>query len=209
MLRVLLVFPGERESGNSPDPGALRVWRGKVPNPADPDQGPALMGLRISPAQPAIDRVTRAEDGGCLLIRNLVGNQIGCVGIHQHVLGMSALCFNSCALQIVTEHSAAALAPFAAPARGLNPGGPHAVAHLSRGDVRGHANNLADRLVAEDSGEWSRQVSERLMYVGVADAACMHLHEHLVRSGLRLRNVFDLPRTAHSGNDGGLHNTSS
>src|SRR6266849_11097271 len=43
------------------------------------------------------------------------------------------------------------------------------------------------------------------MDVGVADAACMHLHEHLIRAGLRLRNVFDLPRTAHSGNDRSLH----
>jgi hypothetical protein len=42
----------------------------------------------------------------------------------------------------------------------------------------------------------SQQVSEGLMYVGVADAACMHFHEHLLGSGLRLRNIFDLPRTA-------------
>src|SRR5712691_6450308 len=110
------------------------------------------MGLRICPAQPAIDRVTRAEYGGCLLIRNLVGNQIGCVGIHQHVLGMSALCISSGALQIGTEHSAATLAPFAAAARGLNPGGTHAVPYLSCGNVGSHGNNLADRFVAEDSG---------------------------------------------------------
>src|SRR5437867_6867669 len=63
------------------------------------------------------------------------------------------------------------------------------------------------------TGSWPRirgngpGKSERLMDVGVADAAGMHLHEHLIRSGLRLRNVFDLPRTAHSGNDGGLHIT--
>src|SRR5215472_2684637 len=163
------------------------------------------MRLRISPAQPAIHCVTRAEDGCCLLIRNLVGNQIGCGGIHWHVLGMSALCFNACALQIGTEHSAATLAPFASSTRGLNPGGTHAVPHLSRGDVGGHGNNLADRLVAEDSGEWSGQVSKRLVYVGIADAACMHLHEHLIGSGLRLRNIFDLPRTAHSGNNRSLH----
>lgn len=49
------------------------------------------------------------------------------------------------------------------------------------------------------------QVSERLMCVGVADAARMHLHKHLVRSGLRLRNVFDLPRTVYNGSDRSLH----
>src|SRR5439155_9474566 len=133
----------------------------------------------------------------------------GCIGIHQHVLGVSTLCLNASTLQIRTEHFAATLAPCAAPASGLNPGGTHAVAHLSRCDVGSHGNDLAARLVAGDSGKWSGQVSERLMDVGVADAAGMHLHEHLIRSGLRLRNVFDLPRTANSGNDGGLHNTSS
>src|ERR1700756_5264387 len=122
---------------------------------------------------------------------------------------MSALCISSCALQIGTEHSAATLAPFAAPASGLNPSGTHTVANLSRGHVGSHGNNLADRLVAEDSGEWSGQVSERLVHVGVADAACMHLHEHLICFGLRLRNFFDLPRTVHSSSDRSLHNTSS
>src|SRR6266478_830559 len=43
------------------------------------------------------------------------------------------------------------------------------------------------------------------MDVSVADAACMHLHQHLIGSGLRLRNVFDLPRTAHSRNDCSFH----
>jgi hypothetical protein len=39
---------------------------------------------------------------------------------------------------------------------------------------------------------WSGKVSECLMSVGVANAACVHLHEDLIRSGLRLRNVSDL-----------------
>jgi len=47
------------------------------------------------------------------------------------------------------------------------------------------------------------------MDVGVTDAACMHLHQHLIGAGLRLRNFFDLPRTVHRGNDRSLHNTSS
>src|SRR5437868_13430257 len=167
------------------------------------------MRLGIGPAQSAIDGVTRTENGRRLLIRKLVRNQIGCVGVHRHVLGVSALCLTSGALHVGTEHSAATLAPFAATASGLNPGGTHEVTDLPRGDAWGHGNNLANRLVAQDSREWSGQVSERLMYVGVTDAACMHLHEHLIGSGLRLRNLLDLPRTAHSGNDGSLHDTSS
>src|SRR6516225_10875134 len=109
------------------------------------------MRLRISPAEPAVDCITGAEDRGCLLIGNLVGNEIRCVGLHQHVLGVSALCLDSCALQIGTEHFAAALAPFAAPAGGLNPGGTHAVAYFPRRDVGSHGNDLAHWLVAQDS----------------------------------------------------------
>src|SRR5271167_4220623 len=191
------------------EPCGFRVLHCQVPKPADPENSHPLMRLGIGPAEPAADCITSTKDWGCLLIGNLVGNKVGCVGIHQHVLGVSALCLNPCSLQIGTEHSAATLAPFTAPASGLNPSGTHTVAHLSRGDVGSHSNDLADRLVAEDSGEWSGQVSERLMDVGVADAAGMHLHEHLIRSGLRLLDVFDLPRTAHSGNYGSLHNTSS
>jgi hypothetical protein len=91
----------------------------------------------------------------------------------------------------------------------LNPGGTYTIADGSRGDVGSHSNDLADWLMAEDSGERSGQVSERLMDVGITDAAGMHLHEHLVGAGLRLRNFSDLPRSAHSGNDSSLHNTSS
>src|ERR1700676_2491193 len=187
----------------------FRVLHCQMPKPANPQHGHTLVRLRIGPAGATIDRVTRTEDRGCLLIGNLVGNKVGCLGIHQHVLGMSALCLNRCTLQIGTEHSAATLAPFAAPAGGLNPSGTPTIADLSRGNVGSHGHDLADRLVTEDSGEWSGEVSERLVYIGVADAACMHLHEQLIGSGLRLRNVFDLPRTVHSGNDGSLHNTSS
>src|SRR5256884_5863225 len=131
------------------------------------------MWLRIGPAEPAIDRVTSAEDRGRLLIGILVEYRVSCVGIHQHVLGVSPVCLNSCALQIGTKHSAATLAPFAAPASGLNPGGTHAVADLSRGDVGSHGNDLADRLVAEDSGGWAGQVAERLGDVGVGEAALL------------------------------------
>jgi hypothetical protein len=46
------------------------------------------------------------------------------------------------------------------------------------------------------------------MYIGVADAAGMHFHEYLVGSGLRLWNVFDLSRTAYSGNDCSFHEIS-
>src|SRR5579864_8617906 len=109
------------------------------------------MRFGIRPAETAIDRVTGAEDRSRLLIGNLVRNQVGGVGIHRHVLGVSALRLNSCALQIGTEHSAAALAPFAAPTCGLNPCCAHAVAYFSRRDVGSHGDDFADRLMTEDA----------------------------------------------------------
>src|ERR1700682_2073147 len=104
------------------------------------------MRLGIGPAESAVDGVTRAEDRGRLLIGNLVWNQVGGVGIHQHVLGVTALYIEPRALHVGTEHPAAALAPFAAPTRGLNPCGARTVAYLSRCDVGSHGDDLADRL---------------------------------------------------------------
>src|SRR5580700_7945587 len=156
------------------------------------------MRLWVGPAEPAIDGVTGAEDRGRLLIGNLVRNQVGSVGIHQHVLGVTALYIDPRALHIGTEHPAATLAPFAAAAGGLNPCGADAVADLSRCDVGSHGDDLADRLVPEDSRKLSWKVSESFMHVGIADAARVHLHQHLVGAGLRLGHVFDLPRTTHS-----------
>ena len=68
---------------------------------------------------------------------------------------------------------------------------------------------LADRLVTEDSRKWSWKVSKCLVDVGIADATCAHLHQHLTGSGLRLRDIFDLPRTAHGGYDRSFHGASS
>src|SRR5215472_4902675 len=52
-------------------------------------------------------------------------------------------------------------------------------------------------------------MSEGLVDIGVTDAACAHLHQHLTGPGLRLRNILDLPRTALGGYDGGFHRASS
>src|SRR5947199_9134662 len=135
-------------NGDGLEACGFRVLHCEMPKAADPEHSHALMRLRIGPAEAAIDRITRAKDGGCLLIGNLVRNEISCVVIHQHELGVPALCPIACALQIRTEHFAPTLAPFAATASGLNPGGADAVANLSRGNAGSHGNNFADRLVA-------------------------------------------------------------
>src|SRR5262249_58607861 len=124
-----------------------------MPKPPDSKYGHALVWLRIGPAEPAINGVPGAEDRCGLLVGNLVRNQVRSVGVHQHVLGVTALRFTPRALQIGAEHPATALAPFAASAGGLNPCVAHSVAYLPRGHVRSRGNDLADRLVAQSSGE--------------------------------------------------------
>jgi hypothetical protein len=87
----------------------------------------------------------------------------------------------------------------------LNPCGAYAVTYLPGGDVGSHGRDLAYRLVTEDSGKWSWDVAEGFVNVGIADATCAHLHQHLTGCGLRLRNILDLPRTVHGGHDGGFN----
>src|SRR2546430_17534492 len=98
------------------------------------------------------------------------------VRIHQHVLGVTAFYIEPRDLQIGTKHPAAALAPFAAPARGLNPCGAHAIPYFPRNDARAGRNDLADRFVAQNSREWAGDVTQSFVHVGVANAACVHLH---------------------------------
>ena len=50
------------------------------------------------------------------------------------------------------------------------------VAYLASGYIRSHGDDLAHWLVAEDSRKLSWKVSKRLVHIGVADAACVHLH---------------------------------
>src|SRR5438067_2801573 len=140
-----LIFIGGVRNCDGLESCSFRVLHCQVPKPADPEHGHALMGLGISPAESAIDCVTGAEDRGCLLVGNLFGNQIGGVSTHQHVLRVTTLYIDPRGLQIRTEHLATALAPLAASTCGLNPCGAHAVAYLSRGDVRGDGNDLAGR----------------------------------------------------------------
>src|SRR5215468_3485362 len=126
-----------------------------MPKPADSKYGYALVRLRIGPAEPAINGISGAEDRCGLLVGNLLRNQVRSIGVHQHVLGVTALHLAPRALQIGAEHPAAALAPFAASARGLNPCRPDAVACLASGYIRSHGDDLADWLVAKDSRKFS------------------------------------------------------
>src|SRR5262249_54343735 len=155
--------------------------------PADSKYGHALVRLRIGPAEPAINGIPGAKDRRRLLVGNLVGNQVCSVGIHHHVLGMTALRITSRALQIRAEHPAATLAPFAASAGGLDPCRADTVTYLASGHIWSQADDLAHRLVAKDARKLSGKVSKRLVHIGVANAARLHLHQRLTWSWLRLR----------------------
>jgi hypothetical protein len=65
----------------------------------------------------------------------------------------------------------------------LDPCRTRAVANLPRRNLSSHGNDLADWLVAQDSGKYSGEMSECEVYVGVTDTTCMHLHQHLIGPG--------------------------
>src|SRR5262252_4492273 len=176
-----------------------------MPKPPDSKYGHALVRLRIGPAEPAINCISGAKDRCGLLVGNLVGNQVCSVGVHQHVLRVTAWRITPCALQIRAEHPAAALAPFAASAGGLNPCRADAVARLPSGHIWSQGDDLAHRFVAKDPRKLTGKVSKGLVHIGVADPARVHLHQDLAWPRLRLRNIFDLPGTAYGGYDRGFH----
>src|ERR1700732_127938 len=118
--------------------GSFRILHGEVPEAADAENGDALVRLGVGPAQSAPHRIPRAEDRSGLLVRHILWNQEGTIGIHGHVLGVTALQIDPRVFLIGTEIPAAALAPFAAPAGGLNPGSAYAIAHFSCGNARSH-----------------------------------------------------------------------
>jgi len=137
---------GKWRSSQSP---LLRVLHCKVSQAADSKYGHgARAGWGSAQPQPAVDRVARAEDRRCLLRRKPYRESDRLRRHSSACTRRARLCLNSCALHVGTEHSATTLAPFAAPAGGLNPGGTHAVAHLPRRDVGSHGNDLAHWLVA-------------------------------------------------------------
>src|SRR5258708_37303786 len=101
---------------------SFRILDSQVPEAADAEHGDPFVRFGVSPAQAAPHRIARAEYRGGLLVRDIVWNQEGTIGIHGHVLGVTALEIHPSVLLIGAESPAAALAPFTTPTGGLNPG---------------------------------------------------------------------------------------
>src|ERR1700740_2860200 len=129
--RIILSLSGECEIAMVSKPAAFAYCTARCPSPPLPSTGHALVRLRIGPAEPAINRIPGAKDRRGLLVGDLVGNQGSSVGVHRHVLGVTALRISPRAFQIGAEHPAATLAPFAASTGGLNPCRADAVADLA------------------------------------------------------------------------------
>src|SRR5260370_28366227 len=95
--------------------GRFRILHGEVPEAADAEHRDALVWLGVGPAQAAVHCIAGAEDRSSLLVRNAVWNEVGAIGIHGHVLDVTALQIHARAFLISAEIPAAAPAPFAAP----------------------------------------------------------------------------------------------
>src|SRR5215469_3797924 len=149
--RIILSFSGECEIAMVSKPAAFAYCTARCPSPPIPSTATRSCGCGSGPAEPAINGIPGAKDRRGLLVGNLVRNQVRGVGVHQHVLGVTALRLAPRALQVGAEHSPAALAPFAATTGRLNPCGAHAVAYLANGYIRRSGDDLAHWLVAKDS----------------------------------------------------------
>jgi hypothetical protein len=110
---------------------------------------------------------------------------------------------------IRTEHRAPVQAPFAPAARGLYPRHADAVADAAGRDTGADGDDLANRLVPEDSRKRPGQIAVRLVNVGIAEPARMDLDEHLVRARIRHGNILEFPAGMSSGNDGSVHGDTS
>ena len=108
-----------------------------------------------------------------------------------------------------TEHRPAAQAPFAAAAGGLNPRHADAVADATRADTHPDTDDLADRLMTKRARKRPRELASRLVHVGVTEATCVYLDQHLSRPRLRGRHFLDFPPRIGGRNDCGSHQSIS
>ena len=106
---------------------------------------------------------------------------------------------------IRTEHRPPTQTPFAPPAGGLNPGHADPVAYSARSDARPDGDDFPDRLVPKDAREWSRQLAIGLVHVREAQAAGVHLDQHLVGTRIGCGNLFDFPSASDSWNNRSFH----
>src|ERR1700730_2438342 len=82
--RIILSLSGECEIAIVSKPAALAYCTARCPSPPDSKYGHALVRLGLGPTKPAINGVPGAEDRCGQLVGNLVRNQVGGVGVHQH-----------------------------------------------------------------------------------------------------------------------------
>ena len=103
------------------------------------------------------------------------------------------------------EHRSAAQAPLAAAAGGLDPRHADAVSDPTRADTRPDTDDLAHRLMTKRARKRTGQLASRLMDVGVADATCVNLDQHLSWPRLGGRHFLNFPPRIDRRNDCGSH----
>jgi hypothetical protein len=173
-----------------------------MPESANTQDSDTLVRFGIRPTEAAPYSVAGAENWRRLFVRQALGQQSCCLRVQGHEFRVSALKLDPCGLLVGAKMFAPAQAPFASAAGRLDPRNTDAVSEVSRPYTRTDRDNLTHGVVAENSRERARKMSERLVNIGVANTARVHLDENLIRTQLGLRNVLNFPWTVHRSDNG-------
>lgn len=108
---------------------------------------------------------------------------------------------------VLAERLLARLAEFASAAGVMQPGGSDRIALLKAYDAWAHCRDEAGAFMSRNERRrWlHRLVAASGVKVGMTNACCDDLDEHLARTRSRNRNLLDLQGLAELVNDGGLH----
>src|SRR5580693_2421135 len=167
---------------------------------ADADYRDALVGFGISEAEAAPDSVTSAENGRGLLVINSGRERHGGVGIGQHVFGMATWQADAGGDRVRASFLLAAQAPLAGAVSFLHPTDTDPVSDFAGGDAGADLDDLAHGFVAKDVRKLNGKEAVRQVDIGVAEAASVDLHDHLVRASLGRFPLFYFPLAVYRWN---------
>lgn len=183
------------------------ILHGHVAKSADTRDHHPLPRTGVGDLEALVHRYPGAEDGRDLFEGHLLGQDADIVGIGQDVFGVAAIDRIPGVLLLGTESFPARQAVLAASAGAVQPGHPDAIAFLDPPHTVAHCGDVADAFVSGDEGQRRphRPVALYRVKIGVADAACLDLHQNLAGTGQWHLHFFDTQWLAVGMRDGGFH----
>src|SRR5438093_8467525 len=107
-----------------------------------------------------------------------------------------------------TDQGLAARGPFTSPTGRLKPGNTDRITDTASANTGADSDNFPCRFMPQGSREGPRKLTPGLMHISKTQSTGMNLDKDLIGTGLRCRNLFDLPLTIYLGDNGGFHASS-